>query len=785
MLESFGELLRHLRLRRGLTQESLAQAAEISVQAVGLLERNRRRYPRPSTVEQLAIALGCTSDDTRRLLEAAARKPTAVDQLPPVAVGFTGRENEVETLAALLTAGRGLAVPVAAVTGMGGIGKTALAVQVARRISDHFPDGHLFIDLRGFSRSGPITALDAVRQLLRALGVRAAEIPTGLEQATARYRTVMAERAMLVVLDNAAASSEVASLIPGAGRNAVLVTSRQLLVAPAGIRQIRLDGLPEGDAVDLLAETAGWRFERNSRLAREIVALCGYLPLAIRVAAAHLAGRPATAANALAAGLRDETNRLATLEEGRAAGHGGNVRNSIAVSVAALAQGSGESDALAVGLLPKLALLDGQDFSSRIAGRVGELTSAVTDRALDRLTDVNLLEASAPGRYRLHDLVAAYFDEKASADQRMAARLKALDGYNAVLWRLTEMSRRPPGLRESWCGDDWTKDAQDFVDREDLLDWLDSERGNLLATIAKAVQGGAAEQGRALRIGVAINYYCIARKRWEEWRDVTGEVKSLAADPAARGMLLADLGLAHAELHDFDQASDALTLAVAALEDVDHAAYRVSTLVNLSHVLERAGRQEAGLEYGRRSLRMARELGDDESVAMAALVVGMIYGARKDARQTESFATAVAAMRRAGPPRGLAMVFHQMGVSYLESHQYEAAYDALAESLRIYRNDNAVPYLPDVQEDLGRLQLSAGDTDGAVVQFNEALEGAIASGRWDREASVRTRLGEALAALGRTEEARLHLTEAVGIYGRRGMRAVEDARALLVELDGR
>lgn len=92
---------------------------------------------------------------------------------------------------------------------------------------------------------------------------------------------------------------------------------------------------------------------------------------------------------------------------------------------------------------------------------------------------------------------------------------------------------------------------------------------------------------------------------------------------------------------------------------------------------------------------------------MAALVVGMIYGARKDARQTESFATAVAAMRRAGPPRGLAMVFHQMGVSYLESHQYEAAYDALAESLRIYRNDNAVPYLPDVQEDLGRLQLSA------------------------------------------------------------------------------
>lgn len=201
---------------------------------------------------------------------------------------------------------------------------------------------------------------------------------------------------------------------------------------------------------------------------------------------------------------------------------------------------------------------------------------------------MNLLEASAPGRYRLHDLVAAYFDEKASADQRMAARLKALDGYNAVLWRLTEMSRRPPGLRESWCGDDWTKDAQDVVDREDLLDWLDSERGNLLATIAKAVQGGAAEQGRALRIGVAINYYCIARKRWEEWRDVTGEVKSLAADPAARGMLLADLGLAHAELHDFDQASDALTLAVAALEDVDHAAYRVSTLVNLSHVLERS-----------------------------------------------------------------------------------------------------------------------------------------------------------------------------------------------------
>jgi tetratricopeptide (TPR) repeat protein len=304
-----------------------------------------------------------------------------------------------------------------------------------------------------------------------------------------------------------------------------------------------------------------------------------------------------------------------------------------------------------------------------------------------------------------------------------------------------------------------------------------------LATVSRAVEGGAAERERVVRIGVAMNFYCIARKRWEEWRNVTEQVGPLAVDPAAKGILLADLGLAHAELEDFGRASDALESAVAALEGVGSPEYQVSTLVNLSHVLERAGRQETGLQYGQQALEMAERTSDHEAQAMAALVVGMIYGVRQDTRYEEYFATAVSAMRAAGPPRGLAMVFHQIGVSHLEGGRYEAGERAVAESLRLYRDDDAVTYLPDVQETIGKLRLASGDPGSAVVQFNDALAGAIDLGQLDREASVRTKLAEALLLTGRSDDARSHLTKAVEIYRRLGTDAVERPLALLADLD--
>nr|WP_273482816.1 XRE family transcriptional regulator [Kribbella italica] len=770
--------MRRLRHDRGLTQERLAETAGISGQAVRLLETDRRRFPRPSTVAALADGLRCGPGDRELLLSASKRPSGQSRRLPSAPPDFTGRADEIKELAGFLTAGPATpAVPIAVITGMGGVGKTSLALKLAEGLAQHFPDGQLLLDLQGFGRSGALDPLAGLGVLLRSLGASDADLPTDVASASARFRSAVAGRRMLLILDNAADSAQVLPLLPGTSGTAVVVTSRRQLPELAGVRQIQLDAFSDQEALDLLGDVGGATVLAESDAAERIVRYCARLPLAVRIAGAHLIGRPASAVGVLADRLADLSDRMSMLDD-----HGRGVRSSIEVSVEQLTASSDPLDAAAGRLLPRLAVLDGADVSTRVASRVARVAPEQAERLLDRLADVSLMEALTPTRYRLHDLVAGYFDEIVPAAERRTVRCAALETYSAMVWQLSRMSRMPSGPREAWADEIWWADAADLQDRNKLLDLLDDERADLVATVRQAVEASPAEQALAVRLGVGIKYYGIARKRWAEWRDVAGAAAPAAVEALPKAMLFADHGLAQAELNDFGPAADALIRAVGELTSIEVPEYEVTTLANLSHVLERAGRTTEGLDYAARALDGALATGLGMEEAEALLVLGMLHGKLGSPERPAYFARAIEAMRSASSPRMLAMPFQMISHSYRETGDFAAAVESSAESLRLLMADNAGPYLPEAHEDLGWTRYLSGDAVGALEPLTEALRGAQEFQLWDREGSVRLRLAQVLTALDRRDEAREHLDRALEIYGSRGMAAADEARALLDKL---
>jgi transcriptional regulator with XRE-family HTH domain len=357
--QGFSELLRAWRLAGGLTQEQLADRSGLGVRTIRDLEQGRVARPRSMSVGLLAAALDLPPGDRDRLARAArqqsapsqpapsqpapsqpapqqppglpppgvaAGRPGAPRQLPPAVRQFTGRAEALKILNGLVhgDAMTGRMVVIAAIGGTAGVGKTALAVHWAHQAADCFPDGQLYVNLRGFDPSGtPVSPEAAVRGFLDALAVPAERVPVGLEAQTALYRTLLAGRRMLILLDNARDAAQVRPLLPGSGESLVVVTSRDQLAGLAvaeGACQISLDVLTTGEAGDLLADRLGaGRLAGEPGAAAELIGLCARLPLALAVAAARLAPAAEVPLATLVTELREATERLDVLAAGDAA----------------------------------------------------------------------------------------------------------------------------------------------------------------------------------------------------------------------------------------------------------------------------------------------------------------------------------------------------------------------------------------------------------------------------------------------------------------------------------
>jgi transcriptional regulator with XRE-family HTH domain len=498
---SLGGLLRAHRTGRQLTQEELAERAGLSERTLRNLEGGRIRRPFPDTVRRLADALGLAGRP-RDQFEAAARGGTpasvpdgAAPSLLPLAVpDFTGREAEVAHVHGLLTAGGDQgpdAIVISAVAGKPGIGKTTLAVQVAHRLrtAGSFPGGQLYVNLQG-AQTQPKNPGDVLARFLRALGMDGTSIPDDLEERAEHYRTLLADRQMLVVLDNAANEAQVRPLLPGSPTCGVLVTSRRRLSGLEGARLLDLDVLPTAAAAELLARVAGPdRVAAEPAAAAAIVSSCGRLPLAIRIAGARLAARPGWSLVRLAERLADEHRRLDELAAGDL-----EVRASIALSYRAL-------PGLERRVFRRLGLLEAPDFTAWVPAALLDLPPAQGEELLDRLADAQLLEiagedAAGQLRYRFHDLLRVYARERALADEqpadRTAALARALGGWLALAETIDRRLPSPSfgvahGATVRWPSPRTKVGAENGAPlAADPLAWFEAERVALVTAVDQA-----------------------------------------------------------------------------------------------------------------------------------------------------------------------------------------------------------------------------------------------------------------------------------------------------------
>ena len=694
----------------------------------------------------------------RAHVTAPERRP---DEVPAPVADFTGRAAQVEALTGVLR-GDGRDGPVvAAIAGMGGAGKSALARHVAHQMREDFPDGRLYADLRG-SEPDPAAAEEILGRFLRALGVGGSSVPDGPGERAALYRTVLADRRILVVLDNAADEGQVAPLLPGAGSAGtaagtgcrVIVTSRARLTALPGARQVELDVLDDGPARDLLAGIAGaGRLSAEPRAAEDLLRLCGGLPLALRIAGAKLAARPHWRLADLTTRLRDR-RRLDEL-----AHHGLSVRATLDVSCDGL---PGAARRL-YGLLGQLDVPDVPAWvpavllapdAPRAAGpgpippqSTGPSTAPVpagvdldrstAEDAIEQLVDARLVEAVRPGgddvRYTFHDLVREHAREHGVAEipagERDRAVLRALRGWLALTDTVIHAVNRGGDALPAGGA------ARFAVDRESGAHaavrparWVEREAQALAAATVRAARLDGALCGElAVRASILLQpaHYMDA---WRKVLDTALPVTRGAGDPRGEAAVLhrvAELACARRE-HATALAPVEQALRLFTSVDDRHG---VGLVLRQRAVIHRmAGRYGPALADAGRSHELLRPAGDEPGdaagAAHALMVAGQVHADR-------------------GEPETALEVF---GRARDMAHD---AHDASVELRSVYG--------------VGQALLALGQADQARDLFDYVGHAATAAGSRLGGMYANHGLGCAYTALGQADDAERALTAALGL----------------------
>jgi tetratricopeptide (TPR) repeat protein/transcriptional regulator with XRE-family HTH domain len=788
---AFAGLLRQLRAEARLTQEELAEAAGLSPRSVSDLERGIHRTAHKHTAGLLAEALGLAGP-VRTLFVAAARgrapaaetlaarqgvapgtfAAAATRTLPRDTASFTGRQNE---LARLLGAIDGVAegggvVGIHAIDGMAGIGKTTFAVHAAHRLAGAFPDGQFFLPLHAHTPGQrPVGPVDALASLLLTAGVPMGQIPPGLEARAARWRDHVAGRKILLLLDDAVTHEQVRSLLPGTAGSLVLVTSRRRLTALEDATVISLDVLPAGEAAVLLARLAARPSLRAGDAAvDEITRFCGYLPLAIGMAARKLSHHPAWSAGQLAAELAEAHDRLAVMEAENLS-----VAAAFGLSYQGLTPGQQR-------LFRRLGLVPGPSIDAYAARALDGTSLDEARRNLNELYDQHLIDEPAAGRFVLHDLLREHASALVTADDPVesgAATGRLLDYYlhaavvagqhfPSLLYRLP-----PPGRPPA--------DAPGLSTFEQASAWLEAERPNLHAAADHAAAAG--RHPHAVRIPAAMSGFLLAHGHVDE--SVAMHRTAVAAarraeDGAGQAVALGELGVLAWLTGDHPAAVASLARALALYRDIGDLADQAHILDQLAEVHVLVGDYPAATASVQQALALARCSGDRLAEAEALNHLGQVQQRTGDylvAAATQQ--QALAGFREIGNRLGQASALIDLGIVQEETGDYRAAAASQQEALRMFRDLGIRLGQAVALNKLGVVQQLTGDYRAASASLQQSLDVHRGLGSRFGQAQALNSLGELSSRTSATQQARERHTQALAIACDIGM-PLEEARAL-------
>jgi DNA-binding SARP family transcriptional activator/Tfp pilus assembly protein PilF len=748
--------------RAGRRQDALdvyAKARSRLVERAGLDPRRQ--------LDQLqqAILRSDPALDPPRPAVAGSDAPAPVDtpaQLPADGAHFTGRVAQLRQLDLLVEEADTMVAPsavvITAIDGTAGVGKTALATHWAHRVRDRFPDGQLYVNLRGYSTTAPLAPIQALAQFLRALRVPTDQVPGDPDEAASLYRTRLADKRMLVVLDNALNPDQVRPLLPAAAGSFVVITSRDRLsglVARDGARRINLDILDPDETHHLLTRILGAdRTGAEPDACAELGRLCAHLPLALRIAAAHLLDNPDQPIESYVAALRqgDRLDALAVDGDERSA-----VRVAFDLSYVAL-------PAPARRLFRLLGLVPGRDVTIPAAAALAQTTTGEAAALLERLVRAHMLDRSAPERYSFHDLMRRYAfdlageDETATAQRRARSRL-----FDHYLQSADRAARAfyPDRLRLPIPPAASGVPVTDFNDAGAASAWLDAEEPNLVAAVVQASEGGS--QPVAWLLADTLRCYFSLRRSLANWQ--VAVQAALAAATAAGdlyGQAAAQLSVA--ELENWrerqGQAIDRYDQALNLMRRCGWWQGETAALNNLALVYCDLGRPQAAVDHYRQALTVNQRTGRLGGQCSNHAGLGIAYGQMgQTALAIEHFAQAVELARKLKSRSSEAIDLVNLAESLHAAGRSDQALDNLDRGIRLYREAGygseayALQLRAAIECDLGRYDEAIEHARAAGDLARRTGRGKVEAEALGAQATIHHRLGQHEQALELVEHA--------------------------------
>ncbi|MFF9911657.1 BTAD domain-containing putative transcriptional regulator [Streptomyces sp. NPDC013457] len=677
-------------------------------------------------------------------------------QLPSDIPTFAGRRGELALSKELLdgpdgtdgastpASASGGAPAIVAISGMAGVGKTTLAVHWAHREARRFPDGQLYVNLRGFHPTmTPLGAPDVMREVLSALGVPPQRVPEDPQALPALYRSLLAPRRMLILLDNARDAEQVRPLLPGTPGCLTLVTSRHrldgLLVTHA-VRFLGLDVLSRAEGYEFLARRLGLdRVAAEPEAAGDIVELCGHLPLALAIVCARALLNPRFALEAIAKELRADRGSLDSFAGSDASA---DARSVFSWSYRALTPPAARLFRLLGGSHA------GPEISVPAAASLAGVPVREARRQIAELLESQLLLEEAPGRYSCHELLRAYAGElnreRDDEAERSHARRRLVEHHLHSAWAADALLApyrdrvplAPPG--EGVVPEELTDETQ-------AAQWLHRQRQVLLAAVERAAADGDGGEGLCWRLAATLELFLDRAGRWEEQRVIQERALRAAreaGDTTGEAYILRALGFAYCRLGLFKESHNTLSQALDRFTAAGERDGQATAHRNLAFLCNARGRHTQALEHYRLASALYESSGHRTGAAAVLNEIGwthILTGAYEQA--LDDCGRAVLLHRRNGNRNGEAAAWDSVGYARHHRGEHAEALDAYARAIALYREIGDLSLQADTLAHLGDSHAAAGDPAAAAVAWREALRLFEHLGHPDAE-QVRERLAE-------------------------------------------